>query len=806
MKVYELAKELNLKSVQLLDKLRKEPSIAVKNHMQNLSETEVKKIKSFLQPSTKETKKKLVVKKRKATAKKTVPLVEGGSKLEKQAVMRTGVIRRRGVSAQPQLQTKSSAKKAKNKEGTPKKEKEKQPDAVANVSEQAGQPVQVQSENQSLLKNVNEFIDITEAEKKKAKKVSLEKENQNQSFRATDFRKREVIFQPKKKRPAGLSPSKKPQITTPKSHKRLIKMYDKLISVEDISHQMGMKKQAVLQKIKKENLLPDITFSSTFDYETAEVIASFFGFSVRNMLKTKEGLIQSLCFGNLTAEKQNKAPVVTVMGHVNHGKTTLLDCIRKSRVASQEAGGITQHIGAYSVPVGKSFVTFIDTPGHSAFSAMRARGAKVTDIVVIVVAVDDGVQPQTVEAINHAKNAKAPIIVALNKVDLSSNIEQTKKQLMEHGLTPEEWGGSTVFCSISALKGDGTQDLLEHIQLLAEVNELKANPDRSAIGVIIESRMEKGRGCVMTLLIQDGTLKAGQTIVADKQVGRVRQMTNDMNRSVTLAEPGRAVEISGFSQITRVGEAFYAVSSEKLARRLITEQQSLETKEKPKSTAPSTEELLLKTHDNKIKILNLILKADVVGSLEAIKYSVENLNTEEVSVRFIHTGLGTVNENDVLLCSTAKACLLAFNSVVDAKARKLIQEKSVPLKSYTIIYDLLKEVESLMAGLLDPDIEESFGGRAEIQQVFPVSKVGLIAGCKVSQGKIATHHLVRLKRGDEIIYQGKINSLKRFKQSVKEVLEGQECGVGLSAGKDLKVGDIIESWTRKEIKRETLSR
>ena len=776
--------------------------------MQNLSAEEVQKIKSFFLAPKPVIKKKPVVKKRKASIKKApLPADKTTAPLEEKPLIRKGVIRRRGGPAKPP--TKPSAKKTESKAG--KAGPGEAESAESGTDPQSAVAKSAPGEKLSAVQNVNEFIDITaEAEKKKPKKTSLEKESQGAGFRATDFRKREVIFQPKKKRPASSLSSKKTQITTPRSHKRVIKLYNKLISIEDISHQMGMKKQALIHKIKKENLLPDVSFSSRFDYETAEVIADFFGFSAHSMLKTKESLIQSLCFGNLRAEKKAKAPVVTVMGHVNHGKTTLLDYIRKSRVAHQEAGGITQHIGAYSVPVGPSFVTFIDTPGHSAFSAMRARGAKVTDIVVIVVAVDDGVQPQTIEAIKHAQKAKAPIIVALNKADLeSSNIEQTKKQLMEHGLTPEEWGGDTVFCSISALKGDGIPDLLEHIQLLAEVNELKANPERSATGFIIESRMEKGRGCVMTLLIQDGTLRAGQTIVADNQVGRARQMTNDMNQPVSSAEPGKAVEISGFSQPARVGEPFYAVRSEKLARRLMAERAdtaSAEGEPAEPPSPPSIEELLFKTYEDKAKVLNIILKADVVGSLEALKYSIENLNTEEVSVRFIHTGLGTVNESDVILASTAKAYLFAFNSKIDTKARKLIQIKSVSIKTYTIIYDLLKEVESLMAGLLDPDIQETFGGQAEVQQIFPVSKVGLIAGCKVSKGKVASHHLARLIRDENIIYKGKISSLKRFKQSAKEVTEGQECGVGLSDYKDLKVGDIIETWTQKEIKREKLSR
>ncbi len=811
MKVYELARELNLKSVQLLEKVRKEHNMPVKNHMQNLSAEEVHKIKSFFRPVKKTSKKKPAVQKRKAPAKKKVESKESRTKVEEKPVLRTGVIRRSRAEQTKQKAKAVAAKSKKSQQEEDKKaktESETKSSALRASGDRNILPGLVQGETQSALKNINEIIDITEEEKKKAKKASLEKESQSRQFRATDFRKREVIFQPKKKRPAGASSSKKTQITTPKSHKRLIKMYDKHISVEELAHQMGMKKQAVVQKIKTENLLEDVSFSSVFDCETAEVLASAFGFEVKNMLKNREESMSSLFFGNLSAKKQSKAPVVTVMGHVNHGKTTLLDYIRKSRVASQEAGGITQHIGAYSVPVGKSFVTFIDTPGHSAFTAMRARGAKVTNIVVIVVAVDDGVQPQTVEAINHAKQAKVPVIVALNKVDVeSSNPEQTKKQLMEHGLTPEEWGGDTVFCPISALKGDGVSNLLEHIHLLAEVHELKANPDRSAMGFIIESRMEKGRGCVMTLLVQEGTLQAGQTLIADNQVGRARQMTDDTGRSVSSAGPGRAVEISGFQEVTRVGEPFYAVRNEKSARRFITEQKTAQTAQPGnEEKKPSVEELLFQTYESKAKTLKLILKTDVVGSLEAIKYSIENLNTEEVSAQIIHAGLGLINESDVILATTANACLFCFNSGVSAKAQKQIQAQAIPVRSHTVIYDLLKEVETLMAGLLDPDIQESFGGRAEVQQLFPVSNVGLIAGCKVSKGKMASHHLARLIREDNIIYKGKITSLKRFKQSVKEVLEGQECGVGLAPCKDLKVGDIIESFTQKEIKRETLIR
>ena len=812
MKVYELAKDLNLKSVDLLDKLRKDYNMSVKNHMQSLSAEDVEKIRGFFDKKSKlvnvAKKKSTVTRKRKTTvqSKPSETLSVSSESLEK-PVLRTGVIRRRvqkktaadNVAVEPTLK-KTEVKSEQKSEGAAPPPSSGQQGVVSHHI----RPGLISSENQDIFKKISLDIEESEVEKKKLKKTTLDRDNQSQQFRATDFRKREVIFQPKKKRTVSSAvSSKKTQITIPKVHKRVIKVYDNTISIDNIAHQIGVKKKDLIKKIKSENLLSESDKYSTFDFDTASIIASCFNYEAKNMTQDKKSAIESLFFGNLSSEKKSKPPVVTVMGHVDHGKTTLLDYIRKSHMVSQEAGGITQHIGAYSVPVGDSFVTFIDTPGHSAFTSMRARGAQVTDIVIIVVAADDGVQPQTIEAINHAKNAKVPIIVAINKVDLpNSHVDQTKKQIMEQELVPEEWGGDTIFCSISALKGTGVKELLEHIHLLAEVNELKANPDRSAMGIIIESRLEKGRGWVMTLLVQEGTLTSGQILLADNQVGRARQMTNDVGRSVTSVGPGMPVEISGFSDPVRVGEPFYVVKNEKEARRLVVEGK-VEKKEH-KEDDLSIEDLLLKTHTSKKKILNIVLKSDVLGSIEAIKYSIEKLNTEAVNAKIIHANLGIVNESDILLAEASGAVILCFNVTVDPKVRKLVQEKSIDIKSYKIIYDLLKDVESMMASLLDPDIQESFGGTAEVHQVFSLSKVGVIAGCKVVKGKIANHHLVRLKRQEEIIYEGKIGSLKRFKQSVKEVSEGQECGIGLTQYKDLQVGDTIESFVRTEIKKETL--
>ena len=802
MKVYELARELKLKSVELVDTLRK-AGIPVKNHMQALTAQEVTQVRELFQlKAAKQTAaakaKKTIVRKKKTVS------VDASALTAKVAAPKKNIIRR---TAKPVPTKKVLPEESDSKKMTPEYQTIKPQTAqdLANpLAERLIRPGMVAAKAANVFKDVDEMDDTEqqEADKKKTKKLTIERENQNKQFRATDFRKREVIFQPKKKRVNLGTQTKKTMITKAKAHKRVIRIHD-FISIEDLSHHLGVKKQALVARIKKESLLDNFDMSTSLDYDSATLIASVYGFEVKNLSKTHDDVIQSLVFGNLSAEKKIKPPVVTVMGHVNHGKTTLLDTIRKSRVASHEAGGITQHIGAYSVSVGKSFVTFVDTPGHSAFTAMRARGAKITDIVVIVVAADDGVQPQTIEAISHAKNANVPIIVAVNKVDLPDvNLDQVKKQLSEHELVPEEWGGETIFCSISALKGDGIKELLEHIQLVAEVHELKANPKRSATGVLIENRMEKGRGWVMTLLVQDGTLTSGQVFIAGDKIGRVRQMTNDIGQVIQTAGPGMPVEVSGFTQPAQVGDSFHAVKDEKTARRHLEEKEKY--KEKAEDKKLSIEELLEKTHLSTRKQLNVVLKTDVIGSQEAIKHSLEKLNTDEVETKVLHANLGSVNESDVLLASAGSAVLLCFNVNVDAKAQKLIRERDVLTKSYKVIYDLLEDVEKMMANLLDPEVKESFGGRAEVLQVFNISDTGMVAGCKVIEGKIQSKDLARVHRGEQIIYEGALSSLKRFKQDAKEVPIGQECGIALNNYKDIQAGDIIESFTQVKIKKEKL--
>ena len=831
MKVYELAKKLKLRSLDLVEKLRKDWNIPVKNHMQKLTPADLKKINLLLEkekkkpfikkkaaasaagrkkPASKELDKKPALKTSVKTVKKSSlqplrpakkqapsPLPKEKEKEEEEfvPVLRTGIIRRKKVSVQA-VEVLPVKKKS---EPLPVSAAEP---AVKSPAGRGVQPGLVTVGSTDVFKKINESIEFSglEAEKKKEKKPGGEKPGMGRRFRATDFRKREMIFQPKKKRSSGLS-GKSTQITKPKASKRVLKMYH-TISIEELSHGLGVKKHALLNRIKKEGLLESSVDVQNLPYDTVVLIASLFDFEVKNISQTKENILTSLAFGDLSAEKQVKPPAVVIMGHVNHGKTTLLDYLRKSRIAKGEAGQITQHIGAYSVPVKKSFVTFIDTPGHSAFTKMRARGGQSADLAVIVAAADDGVQPQTVEAVQHAKAAGVPMIAAINKVDLPScDLDRIKKQLMELGLTPEEWGGDTIFCPISALTGQGVPDLLEHIHLLAEVHELKANPKRSALGVVIESRVQKGRGQVMSVLVQDGTLKTGQVLMAGEQVGRARCMTNDRGEVVDSAGPGRAVEISGFESPASAGDRFYVVKNEKDARRWL----ERITPDAPPDQQPlSAEELLLKAHTDEVKTLNIILKTDVAGSAEAIKHSLQLLSTKEVQARVIHSHLGPVNENDVLLAEAGGGIIFSFNTGVDSKAAARASQQKIVIKTYKVIYDLLKEAEALMAGLLDPEIKQTFGGRAEVKQVFLLSHGQAAAGCRVVKGAVSSSHFVKVIREGEAVHTAQITSLKQFKQSVKNIAEGQECGISLGSYKDFKPGDVLESFTRTEIKRTTL--
>ena len=542
--------------------------------------------------------------------------------------------------------------------------------------------------------------------------------------------------------------------------------------------------------------------NDVIDFDTASLLAEEFHAKVEHEVHVT---IEERLFTQEEDAQEDlveRPPVVCVMGHVDHGKTSILDAIRKTNVTAGEAGGITQAIGAYQVKVDDSVITFLDTPGHEAFTSMRARGANMTDIAVLVVAADDGIMPQTVESINHAKAAEVPIIVAINKMDKpTANPDRIMQQLTEYELVPEEWGGDTIICPISAKTGMGVENLLEMLTLTAEVGELKANPNRAAQGTVIEARLDKGRGPVATLLVQNGTLHQGDIIIAGTSVGRVRAMVSDKGQKITSAGPSVPVEITGLSEAPSAGATFNAVADEKLARELV-EQRKAE--EKAKANTPvskvSLEDLFSQIQAGEMKNLNLIVKADVQGSVEAVKASLEKLSNEEVRVRVIHGGVGAINESDVMLASTSQAIIVGFNVRPDAAARDSAARANVDMRMYRVIYDAINEIEAAMKGMLAPKYREALLGHAEVRQTYKVSGVGTVAGCYVQDGKIQRKDCqVRLVRDGIVIHEGVLASLQRFKDQVKEVASGYECGLTIEKFNDIKEGDIIEAFTMEEI-------
>ncbi len=620
------------------------------------------------------------------------------------------------------------------------------------------------------------------------------------AFAATEFRKREMVFQPKKKKGSLNRVAMKTEITKSKASKRVVKV-DQSMKLSDLANEMGVKASQLTKVLMAQGVMA--TMNTELDFDTIALIAPEFNHEAINVHETVAQMIENTAFGDLTAQTITRPPVVTIMGHVDHGKTSLLDVIRKASVASGEAGGITQHIGAYQVKTesGK-LITFIDTPGHEAFTAMRTRGANATDIAIIVVAADDGVMPQTIESISHAKAAGVPIIVALNKMDKAgANPDRVKQQLTEQQLVPEEWGGDTIYVPVSAHTKVGIPELLEQIYTVAEVQELTANPKRSATGLVIESRMDKGRGPVATLLVQDGTLEVGQSIVVGTVAGRVRGLINDKGESVKSAGPSVPVEVQGLSDVPLAGDKFDAVSDDQAANRIAGERRQALEAQGPKAKF-SLEDIFAKLKQGDVKELNIILKADVAGSQEAIKGMFDKLGTAEVKPKIIHAAVGGINESDVLLASSAKAIVVGFNVRPDSGALTAAKRLSVDIRTYTIVYELVDDMKKAMGGMLTPDIVEKQLGRAEVRNTFTVPKAGTIAGCFVVDGKITRNAEVRLLRESKIVYTGKLGSLKRFKDDAKEVATGFECGMSIENFNDIKVGDVIEAFVKETVIRE----
>ena len=571
------------------------------------------------------------------------------------------------------------------------------------------------------------------------------------------------------------------------------------ISVGELASRMKKTASEVIKQLFKLGVFASV--SEVIDYDTAALVAMELGCKVEKevIVTVEEKLIDD--HEDRPEDLVPRAPVVVVMGHVDHGKTSLLDYIRHANVVSGEAGGITQHIGAYTVEINGSPITFLDTPGHEAFTSMRARGAMVTDIAILVVAADDGIMPQTVESINHAKAANIPVVVAINKMDtVGANPERIKQQLTEYDLVSEEWGGDTIICPISAKTGMGIDNLLENLVILAEVQELKANPNRAARGAVIEARLDKGRGPIMTVLVQNGTLKLGDIIIAGTAVGRVRTMINDKGQRVTEAGPSTPVEISGMSEVPSAGDTFNAVADERMARELAEERRIQMANNAMGGTKKvSLEDLFSQIQAGEMKTLNIIVKADVQGSAEAVKTSLEKLSNEEVRVRVIHSGVGAINESDVMLASTSNAFIVGFNVRPDNAARDSAERSKVELRMYRVIYDCINDVEAAMKGMLAPKFREVIIGHAEVRQTFRVSKVGTVCGCYVQDGRIQRNCSVRVNRDNIVIFEGELASLRRFKDDVKEVAAGYECGMQVEKFNDIKEGDIIECFVTEQL-------
>ena len=575
------------------------------------------------------------------------------------------------------------------------------------------------------------------------------------------------------------------------------------MTVGELSEVLSVSSTELIKKLFMElKIMANINQSLTL--EQIELIAMDYGKEIQEEVEiNKEDLDLYFEVEDQDKDLKERAPIVTIMGHVDHGKTTLLDTIRNTRVTAEEAGGITQHIGAYQVRAKDKKITFLDTPGHAAFTTMRARVAKITDVTILVVAADDGVMPQTIEAINHAKAAEVPIIVAVNKMDKpQANPDRVMNELVEYGLISEEWGGDTIFVPISALKGEGIDELLENILLVTEMQELKANPNRLALGTVIEAKLDKGRGAVATLLVQNGTLNVGDPLVVGNTFGRVRAMINDRNKNINAAKPSTPVEITGLQDVPNAGDRFVVFGDEKTARQIgeKRQQQYIETTRQA-SSAVSLDTLFEQMKQGEMKDLNIIIKADVQGSVEALAMSLAKIDVEGVNVRIIHTGVGAINESDITLAVASNAVVIGFNVRPDSNAKQMAQTEQVDIRLHSIIYKVIEEIEAAMTGLLDPEFVEKVIGLAEVRQVYKVSKIGTIAGAYVTEGKVSRDGKVRVIRDSVVIYEGEIDTLRRFKDDVKEVQSGYECGMTVENFNDIKEGDVFEVYIMEEVKK-----
>ena len=784
-RIHEVAKDFNVPS-KVISQILTDYVAPPKNHMQVLENNELDIIFDYMtqhnqvaslqdifnvpaKAETKETKPKA------AEPAKPAPAAKPGDK----------------PAAKPQDKPAAQPSTAAPEQATPvKKDKPHTPRQVAEkrvVDTRGGAAVNIEKYNEK-------FEDMAGA---KANNNNLRRGNK-EKITSKSKQRPQAQLASAKRRQEERDKMNKLQLEIAKKQQLKVEIPDE-IAVGELASRMKKTASEVIKQLFKMGVFASV--SDVIDYDTAALVAMELGCKVEKevIVTVEERLIDD--HEDKPEDLVPRAPVVVVMGHVDHGKTSLLDYIRHANVVSGEAGGITQHIGAYTVDVNGSPITFLDTPGHEAFTSMRARGAMVTDIAILVVAADDGIMPQTVESINHAKAANIPVVVAINKMDaVGANPERIKQQLTEYDLVSEEWGGDTIICPISAKTGQGIDNLLENLVVLSEVLELKANPNRAAKGAVIEARLDKGRGPIMTVLVQNGTLKLGDIIIAGTAVGRVRTMINDKGQRVTEAGPSTPVEISGMSEVPSAGDTFNAVADERMARELAEERRiQMNSNAMPGTKKVSLEDLFSQIQAGEMKTLNVIVKADVQGSAEAVKASLEKISNEEVRVKVIHSAVGAINESDVMLAATSGAIIVGFNVRPDNAARDSAARSKVDMRMYRVIYDCINEIEAAMKGMLAPKFKEAVIGHAEVRETYKVSKVGTVCGCYCTDGKIQRGCEVRVLRDNIVIHEGELASLRRFKDDVKEVASVYECGMQVEKFNDIKVGDVIECFVMEQI-------
>jgi translation initiation factor IF-2 len=648
-----------------------------------------------------------------------------------------------------------------------------------------GKKRQPSNENQDEQKFFNKRISFKKKEVVEGSALYAEKKGKGKTRKSKGGQKKPV------------QKAQKTQITTPKAIKRRIKIYDAII-LADLAKRMGIKASDLIKKLIEMGVMA--TVNQSLDYDTAVLIATEFNFEVEKGTFEEDTVLEHT--EDAPEDLQDRPPVVTIMGHVDHGKTSLLDAIRETRITASEAGGITQHIGAYNVQTDRGQIVFLDTPGHEAFTSMRARGAQITDIVVLVVAADDGVMPQTIEAVNHSKAAEVPIIVAVNKIDKAgAEPDRVKRELSDYGLMPEDWGGETIFTHVSAKMKEGIDDLLEMILLQSEVMELKANPNKHARGHVVEAKIDSGRGAVATVLIQEGTLHKGDPVVCGVHSGKVRALINDRNKPVKIAGPSIPVEILGLTGVPMAGDELIAVADEKTARQVSNHRsQKQRMMELAKSNRISLDNFFEKMQSQDVKSLNLIVKTDVHGSIDAINESLNKLSGDEVKIEIVHSATGTITESDISLAAVSDAIVIGFNVRPSARVQELANEENVDIRFYDIIYNLINDIKDAVVGMMESTFEDEVLGHAEVREIFSIPKIGIIAGSYIKSGRVERNQQARLLREGVVIYTGKISSLKRFKEDAKEVASGYECGIGIENYNDIKVGDVIECFHLKEIK------